>query len=169
MIVFSVAQATTHLGIDAKTLHCWLSQAHLPLLPHPEDARKKALSQEDLLLLAHLHQRHLPAFRQAEPSALLAEPDPEPLVALNARLDGLHAQIIALQQQVAELMSLLQAHPSAPATPPPPAQETRAPKRPPKPAKPKVPAKPTHVIPRVEYAGDGHYAVICPKKGSASF
>ncbi len=31
MIFFSIAQATHHLGIDAKTLHRWLTDAHLCL------------------------------------------------------------------------------------------------------------------------------------------
>src|SRR5438270_885357 len=31
--------------------------------------------------------------------------------------------------------------------------------------KTKTPAKPVHVIPRVEYDQEGHYVVICPKKG----
>jgi hypothetical protein len=33
---------------------------------------------------------------------------------------------------------------------------------------PKTPRKPVHVIPRVEYAGEGRYVVICAEKGRLS-
>jgi len=42
---------------------------------------------------------------------------------------------------------------------------TPAPKAPPV---AKAPRKPVHVIPRVEYRGNGGYVVICPKKGLLS-
>jgi hypothetical protein len=59
MTFVSVAEATSRLGIDAKTLRGFLADAHLPLQDHPHDGRKKGLSGEHLQVLARLHQRSL--------------------------------------------------------------------------------------------------------------
>ena len=92
MIFVSVAQATTRLGIDAKTLHRWLAEAQLPLHCYPGDGRKKGVSSEHLHLLARLHQRSLAPF-PAEPSA----PVPNEVPALSAVIVALPEQMSALQ------------------------------------------------------------------------
>ena len=176
MTFISLADGCRRLGIDAKTLRRWLAHEELPLEPHPGDGRKKGVRSESLLLLATLHHRAL----EAEPQAERARPVsgetptlPAELLGLSETLGALHAQLAALQQQVAELSHLLHqpTHPSLIS-----ASAIPATKRPSKPAplalrsRPasaatKPPRKPAHVLPLVEYAREGHYVVICPKKG----
>ncbi len=183
MTFVSLADGYRRLGIDAKTLRRWLADAQLPLQSHPHDARKKGVSSEHLQALARLHQRSL-APLPPEPPALVAgqgPPLPAVLLALPERLGALQAQIAALQQQVADLTRLLQQHAPPPTIPAAPAPQTRAIKRPSTPTSPaprsrpaasstaKPSRKPTHVLPRVEYGGDGHYVVICPKQGLLAF
>src|SRR5260221_10006948 len=156
MIFFSVADACRHLGIDPKTLHRWLAHAHLSLQAHPGDARKHGLSEDDLRQLARLHQRALPLLPALPPAPLSAE-----LLALPQTLNALHAQLTALQQQVADLTHLLQPH----IHPPAPAPQAKAAKQTPTPAAPRSrraaaaattpPRQPVHVLPRVEWGGDG--------------
>ena len=183
MTFVSVAQATRRLGIDAKTLRRWLADAQLPLPSHPHDGRKKGVSGEHLQVLARLHQRSLAPLPQEPPAPVASEGPPLPaaLLALPERLGALQAQIAALQQQVADLTHLLQQHTCQPVSTPPPAQQTQMTRRSPKPtpsaprARPAASAaakparKPTHVLPRVEYGGEGHYVVICPKQGRLPF
>ena len=171
MIFLSVADACRHLGIDPKTLHRWLAHAHLSLQAHPGDARKHGLREDHLRQLAHLHQRALPLLPALPPAPVsAARPSlPAELLALPQTLNALQAQLTALQQQVADLTHLL--HPPAPAS------QAKAARRSPKPAPaaPRSrraataattpPRQPVHVLPRVEWASDGHYVVICPKQG----
>jgi hypothetical protein len=172
MIFLSVADACRHLGIDPKTLHRWLAHAHLSLQAHPGDGRKHGLSEDDLRQLARLHQRALPLLPAVPPASLSAAQPPLPaeLLALPQTLRALHAQVTALQQQVADLTHLLQPH----IHPPAPAPQAKAAKQTakPAPAAPRraaaaitPPRKPVHVLPRVEWASDGHYVVLCPKLG----
>lgn len=178
MTVFSVAQAARLLGIDAKTLHRWLADAHLPLSCYPRDARKKGIREDHLLTLARLHQRQI-ASLSAEPilPAPLSPhepPLPAGLLDLPETLATFQAQIVALQQQVAALTTLLQQPMQPPPPSPAPAQKPLAAKRPAtaprsRPAVPKAPPKPVHVIPCVEYHPDGHYVIICPKRGVLPF
>jgi hypothetical protein len=175
MIFLSVADTCRHLGIDPKTLHRWLAHAHLSLQAHPGDARKHGLSEDDLRQLARLHQRALPLLPALPPAPLsAARPSlPAELLALPQTLNALQDQLTALQQQVADLTHLLQPH----IHPPAPAPQAKAAKQTPKPtaAAPRSrraaaaattpPRKPVHVLPRVEWASDGHYVVICPKLG----
>ena len=173
MTFVSVAQATTRLGIDAKTLRGFLAEAQLPLHSHPRDGRKKGVSDEHLQALARLHQRSLAPLPQEPPAPHPGElpPLPAALLALPETLGTLQAQITALQQQVVALTSLLQQHDPQPVSPVPPPQQSRAAKRSLKPApsalrsRPaaKPPSKPTHVLPRVEYGSEGHSVVNCPK------
>ena len=169
MIFVSVAQATTRLGIDAKTLHRWLAEAQLPLQRHPGDGRKKGVSSEDLQTLARLHQRSL------APEALAVPPLPAALLALPERLDTMQAQLAALEQQVAALTHLLQPFTCQPVSPPPAAKPPKTTRRPPTSAAPRSRSAPTgppksvHVIPRVEYGEQGHYVVLCPKRGVLPF
>jgi transposase-like protein len=171
MTVVSVADACRCLGIDAKTLRRWVAQAQLSLQDHPCDGRKKGVSREHLELLAHLHHRHLDALPEEPPPPIPTQRPslPAELLALPETIGTLQAQITALQQQVATLTSLLQQHLPQPASPPPPAPQPKRSPRPPSPAPTKTPAKPAHVIPRVEYAKEGHYVVICPKRGVLPF
>lgn len=178
MTFFSVAQASTHLGIDVKTLHRWLADAQLSLQSHPHDGRKKGVSEEQLNLLARLHQRSLtPLDEKRSGTALNPVPELAPAVlALPEQLADLQTQIAALQEQVADLTRLIMQHQSELALSAGPSPSNKMPKPAAKPvrprratsAKPKTPAKPIHVIPRVEYDRQGHYVVICPKKGLLS-
>jgi hypothetical protein len=179
MTFVSVAQATSRLGIDAKTLHRWLAEAQLPLHCHPHDGRKKGMSAEHLQLLARRHQRSLTSLPEVPPAPVTSEVPPLPaeLLALPEQLSCLQAQISALQQQIADLGRLLpqQVPPKAGAAGPTPPRKTRT--RSPEPAPPAprsrpvatTPRKPVHVIPRVEYGEGGHYVVICPKRGVLPF
>jgi len=179
MTFVSVADACRRLGIDAKTLRRWLSEAQLPLHHHPHDGRKKGVSSEHVQQLACLHQRRLAPLAQEPPAP---NPDALPelsatLLALPEQLSALQAQISALEQQVAALTHLMRQHEPGPAIPLVPTQQSRTARRPPRPTRsaprsrsaasvaPKTPPKPTHVIPRVEYGSSGGYVVICPKKG----
>jgi hypothetical protein len=176
MIVLSVADASRRLGIDAKTLHRWVAEAHLCLQDHPCDGRKKGVSGEHLELLAHLHHRQLDALaEELLPSVPAGQPSlPAELLALPEAIGTLHAQITALQQQVAALTHLVQQRTPPPPPPEPPAHlptpAKRSAKPRPRPAvTAKTPPKPVHVIPRVEYAHEGRYVVICPKRGVLPF
>jgi transposase-like protein len=183
MIFFSVADTGRRLGIDAKTLRRWLAEAQLPLQSHPSDGRKKGVSSEHLRLLAQRHQRSLaplsPEPQQSVPNVL--PPQLAPLLALPETLCALQAQIAVLQQQVAELTSLLKPQGSQPVNPKVPARQPKAARLPLQPAPPasrarsaassatKPPRKPVHVIPLVEYGNEGRYVVICPKQGLLPF
>jgi transposase-like protein len=183
MTFVSVAEAARRLGIDAKTVHRWLADAQLPLQGHPRDGRKKGMSGEHLHLLARLHQRSLASLPQEPPAPVPDEgpPLPNALLTLPERLSALQTQLAALQQQVAALTHLLQPHPQPSACPAAPAQQTKKPTLSPTPAplaprsRPtpaagvQPPRKPAHVLPRVEYASEGHYVVICPKHGLLTF
>ena len=183
MTFVSVAEATTRLGVDAKTLHRWLAEAQLSLQSHPHDGRKKGVSDAHLQALARLHQRSLAPLPQEPPAPVPGEGSPLPaaLLALPERLSTLQGQIAALQQQIVELTRLLQQQRPASATPVAPVPQTSTARRSSTPALPaprsrpatsataKPPRKPAHVIPRVEYGSEGHYAVICPKQGRLPF
>jgi hypothetical protein len=175
MTFVSLAEATRRLGIDVKTLHRWLAEAQIPLHRHPDDGRKKGVSEEHLQVLARLHQRSLTSLGE-KPSVFAVSPVPElttAVLTLPEQLSVLQTQIAVLQAQVADLTCLLMQHRSKLAISAGPSLSNRTPKPAAKPthsrrvtsAKPKNPAKPVHVIPRVEYDGQGHYVVICPKKG----
>ena len=176
MIVVSVAQATTRLGIDAKTLHRWLADAQLPLHRSPQDARQKEVSEEHLERLARLHQRRLTPLPQ-DPPAPEGLPLPAALLTMPEQLDALQTQLAALQQQVAVLTHLLPPHAQPPVSPAPSAQQNRTSRRSSTPAAPAprsrptttTPPKPAHVIPRVEYGKQGRYVVICPRRGVLPF
>jgi len=177
MTFFSLAEATRHLNIDAKTLHRWLADAHLCLQNHPHDGRKKGISAEQLSLLADVHHRRMPSLSQEPPISLPCEGPalPAALLTLPEQFAALQTQIVALQQHLADLTHLLTQHAAVPpsrtvsSSPKP----SSAIKPSPKPTRvrptAKTPPKPTHVIARVEYAEPGHYVVICPKHGLLAF
>lgn len=181
MTVVSLAQATSRLGIDAKTLHRWLAHAQLPLVSHPRDGRTKGVNEEHLQVLARQHQRSLAG--SCEPASAQL-PDrlpawPANLLSLPEQLAGLHTQLLTLQEQVTTLTALLGQHTPAPERSVAPTTPKKTSRRAPTPASPasrtrpevraKAPRQPVHVIARVEYGGDGHYVVICPKQGRLPF
>ena len=171
MTFVSLADACRRLNIDVKTGRRWLADAQLPLQSHPRDGRKKGMSSEHLDLLARLHQRSLAPLTEVQPvpvpgdlSGLSAA-----LLALPEMVGTLQTQIAALQQHLAELTQRLQSPFHPPASPP---KRTKRPSTPSPPCArsvPKASRKSAHVIPRVEYAPEGRYVVICPKRGLLSF
>ena len=177
MTFISLAEATSRLGIDAKTLRRWLAEAHIPLHSHPGDGRKKGVSQEHLQVLARLHQRRLASSVEEEPAQLPCQITtwPAELLSLPEQLSAMQAQLAALQQQVTDLTRLMTHHgpeptiplasskPASTAQPPPTRSAPRS-----RPAA-KTPRKPVHVIPRVEYGKEGRYVVICPRRGVLPF
>src|SRR5215471_11133039 len=60
MATVSIATGARLLGIHPKTLHHWLTEAHMPLAPHPTDARIKCVREEHLQEVARQHSRPLP-------------------------------------------------------------------------------------------------------------
>ena len=179
MTCMSLADSCRHLSIDPKTLRRWLAQAPFTLQPHPPDARRKRLTEEQLRWLAQAHHRSLVPLTQ-EPPAPSADELPAlgaALLALPERLDALQTQLAALEQQVTALTRFLQQHWQEPAIPAASTQQAKSASRPSTPASPtprsrpavKPPRKPAHVIPRVEYGDAGHYVVICPKHGLLPF
>ena len=60
MAIVSVATGARLLGIHPKTLRHWLNMAHLPLAPHPTDARIRCVAEPSLLEVARRHSRPLP-------------------------------------------------------------------------------------------------------------
>ncbi len=180
MTLLSLADGCRQLGIDPKTLRRWLTQAPFSVQPHPHDARRKGLSEEDLRWLATAHHRSLPAVPQ-EPvqpaSAPSTEPAPLPddLLEVFVALHALPAQLAALQEQLADLTHQL-CHLAEPAT------TTRSrsgatskvtnsrwesrgrtqSRRQPSSSK-------AQVLAVVEYAGEGRSVVISPKGGLLPF
>ena len=76
MTFVSLADSCRHLGIDPKTLRRWLATAPFPGQPHPHDAHRKGLTEEQLRWLAHTHHRSLPVLPQEPPQPA---PEAEPL------------------------------------------------------------------------------------------
>jgi hypothetical protein len=118
MVTFPVAMGARLLGIHPKTLHQWLTEAHLPVAAHPTDARIRCVAQEHLLEVARLHGRPLPTLPAApapdghaafdlaaEPAhlaALLSAPSAS-LADLLQRLSHLEMHVTTLQHQLAGL------------------------------------------------------------------
>jgi hypothetical protein len=171
-----LSEATTRLGIDAKTLRRWLAEAQLPLHSHPHDGQKYGLSDEQLQGLARLHQRSLAPLPQQSPVAKVGEGRalPASLLELPEQLSALQAQLAALQQQMAALTLLLQ-QPTYPPVSPARPSRTRGRSSTPAPLAPrshpsaKTPRKPRPFIPRVEYGQGGRYVVTCPRQGVLPF
>ena len=179
MTILSLADGCRHLGIDPKTLRRWLADAPCVVQPHPTDAPRKGLTEEELRWLATAHHRSLPLLAQEPPqpaplAEVLALPDDlrEALVALRA----LPAHLAALQVQLADLTHLL-SHRASPATTTCNRAEvtskatnsrrssrgrTNSRSQPPRPSK-------AQVVALVEYAGEGHYVVISPRGGLLPF
>jgi len=180
MTILSVTDCCRRLGIDAKTLHRWLAQAQLCLQAHPTDARLKGLTGEHLRLLATAHHRSLTALPEELPALAPKEPPPQPpplpqdWLDLLSTLAQLPAQLAALQQQLTALPQLMQQPTVTPSPGPvlagePVVTPVAARSRPLAARTPKPPPEPAHVLALVEYAGEGHYVVICPKHGLLPF
>ena len=123
MIFVSVADACRRLGVDAKTLHRWLSGCPaFPANSHPCDGRKKGVSQRApagcwptciIASLAPLPEEPvlLPAFLPDAPLAC------RPAQRSQSSLCAMQAHLVTLQQQVADLTRLLTQHGPEPAIP----------------------------------------------------
>jgi len=182
MTLIALNECCRLLAIDGKTLRRWLAQAELCVQAHPEDARSKGLTYDQLLLLARAHHRRLAGLPPAlpAPAGLVAAPiSPElsaELLPLLHRLSALPEQIAALEQHMAQLTALLEA-PRRPTVTTPTTQRstvrghaptatkagTKARRAAASPAPRPIPS--AQVIPRVEYVQEGHYVVLCPKGG----
>ena len=66
MTILSLADCCRHLAIDPKTLRRWLAQAPFTRQSHPQDARLKGLTEEQLRWLAQAHHRHLATLPQEQ-------------------------------------------------------------------------------------------------------
>jgi hypothetical protein len=178
MTIVSLADCCRHLGIDPKTLRRWLVSAPFIGQPHPHDARRHGLTEEQLRWLAAAHHRSLPVLPQEPPQpAPSAEPLalPDDLLEVFVALRALPAQLAALQAQLADLTQQF-SHLAEPAS------TTRS--------RVGVTSKATNsrrssrgrtkssqqrrqsqaqVLALVEYAGEGHYVVISPRGGLLPF
>src|SRR6266566_2841213 len=106
MTMVSLADCCRHLGIDPKTLRRWLVSAPFTGQPHPHDARRHGLTEEQLRWLAAAHHRSLPVLPQEAPQpAPSAEPLalPDDLLDVFVALRALPAQLAALQAHLADL------------------------------------------------------------------
>src|SRR5438552_7319941 len=135
MATFPLVTCAQMLGIHPKTLHHWLKEAHLPLSPHPTDARIKCVAEEHLLEVAKRHGRPLPVLpvlpkrsgqsvsdEQQEQAAslsasvvdlhppLTSTSGPSTLeVDLIQKLSCLETKVVTLQEQLAQVaLALLQ-------------------------------------------------------------
>lgn len=177
MTLISLADACRLLASDPKTVHRWLAAAHVPLQPHPSDARSKVLPVEQLRQVALAHRRMLPELSEALPASVAALQPPEPPPLSPDLLDGLKtlaalsAQVVVLQQRLAELTAVLScvavAASSSPEEPTAvPGASTSAPsRRRAASSSPKQRRETATVLPLVEYGTTGGYVVISPKRG----
>jgi hypothetical protein len=178
MTIMSLADGCRHLGIDPKTLRRWLVSAPFTRQPHPHDARRHGLTEEQLHWLAQAHHRSLPVLPQEPPQpAPSAERAalPDDLLELFVALRALPAQLAALQEQLADLTHQF-SHLAEPAS----TTRSRAgvtskatisrrrSRGRTKSSQPQRPSK-AQVLAVVEYAGEGHYVVISPRGGLLPF
>ena len=127
MTLLPVADGARLLGIHPKTLHHWLTEAHMPLATHPTDARITCVTEEHLQQVASLHGRPLQASRSLDaaspplvPSQMSVSHVPEnqgesastacsfltpygAFADLLQKLSGLETKIATLQEQMAQL------------------------------------------------------------------
>ena len=108
MTILSLADCCRHLAIDPKTLRRWLAQAPFTRQSHPQDARLKGLTEEQLRWLATAHHRHLARCLRSRPCQFLPPRQrrwlcPTELCEALQALRALPAQLAALQEQLADL------------------------------------------------------------------
>ena len=165
MTCVSLADCCRHLGIDPKTLRRWLVCAPFTGQPHPHDARRHGLTEEQLRWLAAAHHRSLPVLPQEPPQpAPSAEPLalPDDLLEVFVALRALPAQLAALQAHLADLTHQF-SHLAEPAsttrsragvT----SKATNSRRSSPGRTKSSQPQRPSsaQVVALVEYAGEGH-------------
>src|SRR2546425_553904 len=126
MTIMSLADSCRLLAIDAKTLHRWLSLAHISVQAHPLDARLKCVTCEQVQQLAATHRRTLPELSEqpfpAAPSVPSIPSDVRaasvwssvvsevstPITELTQQLGSLQTQVVTLQHQLALLTEQLQ-------------------------------------------------------------
>ena len=180
MTPISLSDCCRLLAIDPKTLRRWLDLAHFPFLAHPSDARIKGITAEQLRQVATAHRRILPDFPEAAPppvQALLPQEPPSlscDLIDVLQTIPELSAQIVVLQQRLAELTLLLhpvpasaspsQEEPAAMVVEPAPAPATPRSLRATSSSAKRLP-EPARVLPLVEFGTHGGYVVICPEHG----
>ena len=175
MTLIPLTDCCLHLGIDPKTLRCWLKSAQLASCLHPSDARIKCLTAEQLAQLARLHDRRLP---DPDDLAPLRSPDPPPassaaeLADLRQQIAQLQSQVSTLQTQLTDLtLTLLQRLPSLPLTKAPRNPPLAAPiQEPSPPLPPLIPAPTKRPLPQalIEAREDGSYAIISQQEGLLS-
>jgi hypothetical protein len=180
MTCVSLADSCRHLGIDPKTLRRWLAQAPFTLQPHPLDARRTGLTQEQLRWLAQAHHRSVPVLPQPAPvpqAEALALPTDlcevlQILRALPAQLAALHEQLADLTHQLCQLPEPATTTRSRSGGTTRTAGRSRSGSRSPGRAErlrqPQRPSK-AQVLALVEYAGEGRYVVISPRGGLLPF
>jgi hypothetical protein len=129
MATVSISMGARLLGIHPKTLHHWLAEAHLPLAPHPSDARINCVREEHLQEVARRHSRPLPELpsacllnacsapaSRAEPALLSSTNEADPThsaasistssaseVDLIQRLSCLETRMVTVQEQLTQL------------------------------------------------------------------
>jgi hypothetical protein len=182
MTLIALTECCRLLAIDGKTLRRWLAQTQLPVQAHPSDARCKAMTGDQLLLLARAHHRSLASLPQEWPAPASTAPPPASpelsaeLITAFQTLSALPAQIAALQQQLADLTALVQPPPRASVTTPHPQQRAAplgsptpttasARSRPAASSRAKQPGPSAQVLPLIEYGVQGTYVVLCPRRG----
>lgn len=123
MTLLPVSTCARMLGIHPKTFHRWLTQADLPFVAHPTDARIKCVAEEHFLEVVRQHERPLPPSPPSVGSDGAAVPassgqqgvfTPENGVAsfqadLLQKLSCLETKVVTLQEHLAQLaLALLQ-------------------------------------------------------------
>jgi hypothetical protein len=195
MATVPLATGARLLGIHPKTLRHWLTTAHLPLVPHPTDARIRCVAEATLLEVASLHSRPLPelsagttlepdrvaggaaASTHGAPSASLAE--------VLQQLAQVQAHVATLQHHLARLtLELLQERTGNPeqrlqtlevlVSPPVAAVQPLQQATMGDPSPPECRLLPVEVRARsrvtalIEYAAQGQYVAVCPRLGVLS-
>jgi len=167
-----------HLGIDPKTLRCWLKTARLAAVLHPSDARIKCLTDAQLADLARLHDRCLPDTADLAPVLTASAPTAAPsaseeIAVLRSQVVQLQSQILTLQTQLTDLALTLLQRPVQPTPPPPPPAPKSSRSAPPAISEPPLPPLPRGTVssnhPRsqalIQVREDGSYVIITPDAG----
>ena len=109
MTMVSLTDCCHLLAIDPKTLHRWMSLAHLSAEPHPLDARLKCVTREQVQQLAVTHRRSLPESSeqhfQPETSAPSTPADVIRASVLSSVVSDVSVHITALTQQLGSLQA----------------------------------------------------------------
>ena len=191
MTMVSLTDCCRLLAIDPKTLHRWMSLAHLSAQPHPLDARLKCVTREQVQQLAVTHHRSLPeSSEQHFPPETSAPSTPADVIrasvlssvvsdvsvhitALTQQLGSLQAHVATLHHQLALLTEQWQKEQqwrtSVTKTFMDKFQESSLDKEPALPSPSIDRRKHPHVLPLVEYGAQGKYVMISPEQGMLSF